>query len=78
MRPMLNLPPRFLLSPRFFALPLIALGVIVALAQAGRHHGAADATAASPVVYRAVNCTAPANAARAACTVATGTTSRVR
>lgn len=78
MRPMLNLSPRFFLSPRFLALPLIALGVIVALAHTGRQNGTAGAVASSPAVYRAVNCEAPANAAKPACTVATGATIRVR
>lgn len=78
MRPMLNLSPRFLLSPQFFALPLIALGVIIALAQTGRHNSPTDAVAASPAIYRAVNCAASANATKAACTVATGETVRVR
>jgi hypothetical protein len=55
-----------MLSPRFLALPAIALTVIVALAQA--HSGAPAADAAVRTVHRAVNCALPS--AHAACAVA--------
>jgi hypothetical protein len=45
-----------MLSPRFLALPVIALTVIVALAQA--HNGAGARQTDTPTVYRAVNCAA--------------------
>jgi hypothetical protein len=65
----------FLLSPRFIALPAIALAVIVSLAQA---HGpknddqaiAGSVHAAAPAVYRAVNCSKPANAQHPQCAFA--------
>ena len=44
-----------MLSPRFLALPVIALAVIVALSQA--HSGApGNGDGATRTVYRAVNC----------------------
>jgi hypothetical protein len=43
-----------MLSPRFLALPVIALTVIVALSQA--HSGGAGSEGATRTVYRAVNC----------------------
>jgi hypothetical protein len=55
-----------MLSPRFLALPLIALTVIVALSQA--HSGAPASDAAVQIVQRAVNCTLPS--AHAVCAVA--------
>ena len=39
----------FLLSPRFFALPAMAVGVIVALAQAAQEPKRVEAKAAGPV-----------------------------
>jgi hypothetical protein len=45
-----------MLSPRFLALPAIALAVIVALSQA---HSGAPASDATPTVFRAVNCSLP-------------------
>ena len=39
----------FLLSPRFFALPAVALGVIIALAQAAQEPKRVEAKAAGPV-----------------------------
>jgi hypothetical protein len=69
---MFKLSPRFMLSPRFLALPLIALAVIVALAQVSTRSTTAKpgTEMASPGVYRAVNCSDPAKASTAACTVA--------
>ncbi|HET9904213.1 MAG TPA: hypothetical protein VFQ27_10995 [Xanthobacteraceae bacterium] len=69
---MLNLGPRFLLSPRFLALPLIALGVIIALAQTGKSPKPTATQVAEPRIYRAVNCTNPANAGHPACGIARG------
>lgn len=43
-----------MLTPRFLALPAIALTVIVALAQA--HSGPGAQSTDTPSVYRAVNC----------------------
>ena len=43
-----------MLTPRFLAMPAIALTVIVALAQA--HNGAGAQQTDTPTVYRAVNC----------------------
>jgi len=65
----------FLISPRFIALPVIALAVIVSLAQA---HGprlndqksAGVIQAAAPAVYHAVNCAKPENARHAQCSFA--------
>jgi hypothetical protein len=45
---------RSMLTPRFLAMPAIALTVIVALAQA--HEGAGARQTDTPTVYRAVNC----------------------
>lgn len=67
---MFKLTPRFLLSPRFFALPLIALAVIFALAQTTTRSTSTSVEVAGPKVYRAVNCSDPARANTAACTVA--------
>lgn len=60
-----------LLSPRFLALPVIALAVIVALAQS---HGGSKSTGtevAAPSVHRAGNCTTPGKRTSAACAIAT-------
>jgi hypothetical protein len=65
---MFTLSLKSLFSPRFLALPAIALAVIVALAQSASHSGKLDV--AGPTVVRAVNCSAPGNAANPACTVA--------
>ncbi len=75
---MFKLTPRFLLSPRFLALPFIALAVLVALAQTTTRPTSTTASidAGSQKVYRAINCSDPARAAAAACTVA-GDTGRV-
>jgi hypothetical protein len=45
-----------MLTPRFLAMPAIALTVIVALAQA--HRGADAQQADTPTVHRAVHCAA--------------------
>jgi hypothetical protein len=58
-----------MLSPRFLALPAIALTVIVALSQA---HSGAGVPDAAPSVLRAVNCALPAAALQAACRMARG------
>ncbi len=73
----------FLLTPRFLALPVIALAVIVGLAQA---HGpsinkSADMVASAPSVYRVVNCANPDNAHAPQCALARsrpGETGRAR
>jgi hypothetical protein len=67
---MFKLTPRFLLSPRFFALPLIALAVIFALAQTTTRSTSTGVEVAGPKIYRAINCSDPARANTAACTVA--------
>ena len=67
---MIKFSPRFLLSPRFFALPLLALCVIVALAQATANKPKAGAVAATKV-ERAVNCAA-ANPTDSRCAIAGG------
>jgi len=55
-----------MLTPRFLALPAIALTVIVALSQA--HHGATARQTDTPTVHRAVNCASVAT--EAACALA--------
>ena len=55
-----------MLTPRFLAMPAIALTVIVALAQA--HNGAGARQTDTPTVYRAVNCAT--TAAESACAFA--------
>ncbi|MGH6770327.1 MAG: hypothetical protein ACRECO_15040 [Xanthobacteraceae bacterium] len=55
-----------MLSPRFLALPVIALTVLVALSQA--HSGAPASDATTRTVYRAVNCALPPM--DAACSIA--------
>jgi hypothetical protein len=60
---------QFLTSPRFFALPLIALTIIVALASSNARSTPSSMEVAAPVV-RAVSCSAPARSADPACTVA--------
>jgi hypothetical protein len=76
---MLKLSPRCLLSPRFLALPVIALSVIVALAQASRETHTLGTQIATSKVYRAVNCASPVNAGHASCAIAAGANaSRVR
>ena len=62
-----------MLSPRFLAMPVIALAVIVALSQA--HSGAPSNDGATRTVYRAVNCAVEAT--NPACAVA-GTATIVR
>ena len=74
---MLQHSPRFLASPRFFALPLIALVVIMALAQASKATRTADSQSAAPRVYRAVTCASPADAGLA-CAVADTAARHVR
>ena len=56
-----------MLSPRFLAMPVIALAVIVALSQA---HSGASGPETAPVVFRAVNCSLPSATLEAACTLA--------
>ncbi|BAT58939.1 hypothetical protein GJW-30_1_01467 [Variibacter gotjawalensis] len=68
---MFQLSPQTIFSPRFLALPLIALTIIVALAQtASRNPTVAGAQVASPTVHRAINCSDPSKAASPTCTVA--------
>ena len=66
-----------MLSPRFLALPAIALTVIIALSQA--HSGASTSAEAAPSVLRAVSCAMPSAAFEAACAMAgTGGTTILR
>lgn len=69
---MFKLTPRFLMSPRFLALPVLAVVVIVALAQTSTRSTSTTAgvEVAGPKIYRAINCSDPARANTAACTVA--------
>ena len=67
---MFEFTPRFLLSPRFFALPLIALAVLLALSQVSTRSTSTGLEVAGPKVYRAVNCSDPGRANTAACAVA--------
>ena len=57
------------LSPRFLALPMGALAVIIALSQV---HGGQNSRSAEvvPTVHRATNCAAPTNTFTAACAIA--------
>jgi hypothetical protein len=57
------------LSPRFLALPVAALAVIIALSQAHSQAGTRGAEA-GPAVVRVINCAVPANTFVAACAVA--------
>jgi hypothetical protein len=57
-----------MLSARFLAMPVIALTVIVALAQAHSRPGMSQTETRS--VVRAVNCAAPGMSADSACTLA--------
>lgn len=76
---MQQLSPRTLFSPRFLALPIIALTIIVALAQtSSRNPTVAGAQVAGPTVHRAINCADPAKATVAACNVARDQGSVVR
>ncbi len=76
---MFKLSPRFLISPRFLALPAIALAVLVALSQTSSTRSVAtDAQVASQKIIRAVNCSDPARANTAACTVAVDPARTVR
>jgi len=59
----------FLTSPRFFALPLIALTIIVALSQTNAGPKSSSIEMAAPVV-RAVTCSTPGRAVDPACAVA--------
>jgi hypothetical protein len=76
---MFKLSARSIFSPRFLALPIIALTIIVALAQtATRNQTVAGTQVAGPTVYRAVNCSDPAKATAAACNIATNPARTVR
>lgn len=74
---MLNLSPRFLLSPRFFALPLIAIAVLIGLAQASNRTAPTGNQAAAPIV-RATTCATAGKAADAACATVRDDTRMVR
>jgi hypothetical protein len=74
-RLMVKFSPRFFLSPRFFALPFIALAVIVTLAQA--HRGKPIGSELASAVVRATTCATPGRAVDAACAIARADTSRV-
>ncbi len=68
---MFEISPRTILSPRFLALPIIALTVIVALAQtSSRNPVVAGTQVAGPTVHRAINCSDPSKATAPACTIA--------
>lgn len=75
---MLQLSAQTILSPRFFALPIIALTVIVSLAYVSRSPAVIGTQVAGPTVYRAINCADPAKATASACTVATDRLRTVR
>jgi hypothetical protein len=68
----------FMLSPRFFALPVIALAIIIALAQASNTQTRSTGTEMAAPKLRATTCTTPARTAEAACAVARDGTSLVR
>jgi len=59
-----------LLSPRFLALPVAALAVIVALSQAHSNAGSRSAEIV-PSVERVTNCATPSNTWMTGCAVAT-------
>lgn len=66
---MFTLSPRSLLSPRFFAMPLIALAIIVGLAHASKNSRDAGTQVAAPKV-RATACqAAPGRVADASCAI---------
>ena len=75
---MFRLSPSFMLSPRFLALPLIALAVLVALSQTTPRASSTGQEASAPKIFRAVNCSDPAKAGSAGCTVAGNPTVTVR
>ena len=56
------------LSPKFFALPLAALAVIIALSQA--HSQNPRSTEVTLTVHRATNCATPTSTFNAACAIA--------
>jgi hypothetical protein len=56
-----------MLTPRFLAMPTIALTVIVMLAQAHSQPDVRRAEIVSPPVYHAVNCTTPLANVDSAC-----------
>ena len=56
------------LSPKFLALPIAAVAVIIALSQAHSHNP--SSTEVTPTVHRAINCAAPATTFNAACAIA--------
>ena len=64
-----------MLSVRFLAMPVIALTVIVALAQAHSRPGTSPTETRS--VYRAVNCATAAASADSTCTLAGNATASV-
>jgi hypothetical protein len=75
---MFKFTPRFLLSPRFFVLPLAALAVLIALSQVSTRTPWTGLEVAGPKIYRAVNCSDPAHATAAACAVAVDPARTVR
>jgi hypothetical protein len=64
-----------MLTARFLAMPVIALTVIVALAQAHSRPGMSQTEPRT--VYRAVNCATPAASADATCALAGNATANV-
>ena len=64
-----------MLTARFLAMPVIALTVIVALAQA--HSRPGMSTTETRTVYRAVNCATPAASTDATCALAGNATASV-
>ncbi len=68
-----------MLSPRFLALPVIALAVIAALASASsRTTQTTGAQVAGATTVRAVSCAAPANRSDPACAIVRDDTRVVR
>lgn len=68
-----------ILSPRFLALPVIALAVILALASASSRTQTTGATqVAGPTTVRAISCAAPANRSDPACAIVRDDTRVVR
>jgi hypothetical protein len=73
---MFKLSPRLFLSPRFLALPAIAVTVIVALAQT--HRNQPIRTELTSSVVRATTCASPGKAVEPSCAIARDTNLLVR
>lgn len=72
------LSPRSLLSPRFFAMPLIAVAIIIGLAHASHTSRTADTQVAAPKVKATVCQVAPGRTADASCAIVRDETRVVR